>query len=254
MSDASGIPHVTCEAIVQGLQALGITNGDAIQVHSSLSAFGYVEGGAKTVVDALLQLVGTTGTVMVPTFNHGTAEVFDINTTPSTNGAITEALRKRPAAKRSFHPTHSYAVIGPLAKELTAEHFDLVTFDQRSPLGKLASAGGKIVLLGVGMDRNTAVHIGETMANCPCMGQRQSPHFVRMPDGSIVEGWSVLWRDGPCLVEWEPLEMALREQDLIKESIIGAAKVMVMPAAEVIRISYELSCKHCAACTTRPAT
>ena len=118
-------------------------------------------------MDALLTAVGPEGTVMVPTFNHGQAEVFDLRTTPSVNGAITEALRQRPQAYRSLHPTHPLAAIGPLAELLTAEHMHLETFDLRSPLGKLAALGGWILLLGVGMNRNTMgfTHMGAEGAN-----------------------------------------------------------------------------------------
>ena len=91
--------------IVAGLREVGVGEGDLLQVHSSLSSFGYVEGGAKCVVDALLEAVGPSGTVMVPTFNHGRADIFDVATTPSVNGAVTEALRERPEARRSVHPT-----------------------------------------------------------------------------------------------------------------------------------------------------
>ena len=55
------------EDIVRGLGELGLRPGDVVLVHSSLSSFGYVEGGADAVIDALLDAVGPEGTVMVPT-------------------------------------------------------------------------------------------------------------------------------------------------------------------------------------------
>ena len=88
MYDATNKTLVTTADIVAGLHALGIQEGDLLQVHSSLSALGYVQGGAEAVVDALLQAVGASGTVMVPTFNHGTVAVFDPATSPSVSGAI----------------------------------------------------------------------------------------------------------------------------------------------------------------------
>src|SRR5438445_7962273 len=109
--DPTGKTRVTRADLVAGLRAIGIEPGGIIQVHSSLSRLGYVEGGAETVVDALLEVVGPEGTVMVPTFNHGAAEIYDTATTPSVNGAVTEALRRRPEARRSLHPTHPYAAI-----------------------------------------------------------------------------------------------------------------------------------------------
>lgn len=247
-----GRAHVRKEDIVRGLLALGLGEGHLVQVHSSLSSFGYVEGGAEAVVDALIAAVGPTGTVMVPTFNHGQAEIFDVNSTPSVNGAITEALRKRPQAKRSVHPTHPYAAIGPMAEWLTGEHLELDTFDRNSPLGKLADKGGWVLLLGVGMNSNTAAHVGETLARVPCIGYRENPGKVVGPDGALRQAWSVLWRDGPCLLEWDPLEQAMRDTDMIADGRIGDAQVMLMKALDVVQTAFELTRTICPNCPTRP--
>ena len=151
-------PLVTREDIVAGLREIGLQPGDLVQVHSSLSAFGYVEGGADAVADALIETLGPDGTLMVPTFNHGSVEIFDVATSPSSNGKITEVVRLRPEAHRSIHPTHPYAAIGPLAEWLTGEHLDIGTFDWECPLGKLTQRDGLILLLGVGMNSNTIAH------------------------------------------------------------------------------------------------
>jgi aminoglycoside 3-N-acetyltransferase len=250
--DPSDKSRLDRAGIARGLRQIGIRPGDLLQVHSSLSAIGYVEGGADAVVDALLEALGPTGTLMVPTFNHGAAEVFDVQTTPSVNGAITEAVRKRPAAKRSVHPTHPYAAIGPLAEELTCEHLELLTFDERSPLGKLATMGGHVLLLGVGMDRCTAAHIGETMARVPCVGYREFERKVLGSDGTVHTAWAVLWRDGPCSLEWDPLEEAMRRQGMIVDGRIGDAVVQYMRAMDVVHTAYELTKVHCPSCRTRP--
>lgn len=252
MYDPAGKTRVTGQVIVRGLRDLGIGPGALIQVHSSLSALGYVEGGAETVVDALLEAVAPGGTVMVPTFNHGQADVFDVHTTPSINGAVTEAFRKRPEARRSVHPTHPYAAIGPLADWLTCEHLDLLTFDVRSPLGKLAARGGLVVLLGVGMRANTAAHIGETIARVPCIGYREHERKILAEDGSIQTAWSVLWRDGPCLLEWDPLERAMRSEGMIRDGRIGDGEVMVMKAQYVVDTALALTQTICPRCSTRP--
>lgn len=48
------------------LNELGILPGDIVLVHSSLSALGFVEGGAQTVIDTLLSAVGPQGTLLMP--------------------------------------------------------------------------------------------------------------------------------------------------------------------------------------------
>jgi aminoglycoside 3-N-acetyltransferase len=244
-------PAVTRTDLVAGLRDLGLTAGDLVQVHSSLSAFGHVEGGADAVVDALLEAVGPHGTVMVPTFNHGAADIFDIHTSPSTNGAITEALRQRPEAVRSLHPTHPTAALGPLAELLTRNHLPAGTFGLTSPLGKLAAMGGQILLLGVGMSTNTMAHIGETLYGVPCFIEGW-PRRIRDDQGHIIPTVGLYWRDGQCRVEWDALEHALREQRLIRDGRIGHADVHLMPGAAVLGATVRLCQQLCPDCPVRP--
>jgi aminoglycoside 3-N-acetyltransferase len=250
--DPTGKTRVTRADLIAGLRAIGIEPGGIVQVHSSLSRLGYVEGGAETVVDALLETVAPTGTVMVPTFNHGAADIYDPRATPSVSGAVTEALRLRPEARRSDHPTHPYAAIGPHAESLVAGHLEVETFDRRSPLGKLADLGGHVLLLGVRMNANTAAHIGESMAHVHCIGFNLDPRRVRLDDGRVIPAWSAIWRDGPCLIEWEPLEKRMRSRGMIRDGRIGDARVHLMKALDVIEVTYEMTQEICPSCPTMP--
>ena len=250
--DPRGRSRVTRQDLVSGLRELGVPRGALLQVHSSMSRLGYVVGGAETVVDALLETVGPEGTVMVPTFNHGAAEIYDWRTTPSVSGAVTEALRRRPEARRSINPTHPYAAIGPAAEALVAGHLEVDTFDRRSPLGKLAEGGGYVLLLGIGMEANTAAHVGEFMASVHCIGFNEYPRRVRLDDGAVVRAWSVVWRDGPCRIEWAPLEERMRSRQLIRDGRIGEGEVRLMKARDVIETTYEMTGELCPTCPTMP--
>ncbi len=250
MRDATGRTLVRKEDIVSGLAEMGVRKGCLVHVHSSLSAFGHVEGGADTVVDALLETVGPEGTVMVPTFNHGHARIYDIRTTPSTNGAVTEALRKRPEARRSTDPTHPYAAIGFLADRLVEGHLEAGTFSHQSPLGKLAIWGGWVLLLGAEMNSNTAAHVGEVMAHCHCLAPRGRRRKIVDALGHVVEVASGLWRDGPCLIEWEALEGYMRSRDQIEDGKIGDADIHLMRAADVVGGAFTLAQTLCPQCPT----
>ena len=245
--------HVTRADIVAGLRSMGVRSGELIQVHSSLRSFGFVEGGADAVVDALLDLAAPGGTVMMPTFNHGAEYIFDANRSPSYNGAITEALRRRPQAVRSIHATHAYAAIGSLAAELCSGHRDAGTFGMESPLGKLAQRGGWVLLLGVGMNRCTACHIGERAAGAHCIGWDLDPRRIRDPQtGEVVHAAADIWRDGPCKIEWDPLEQRMRGRALIQDGRIGPCHVMRMKAMDVIHVTREMVRGLCPACPTMP--
>ena len=251
MYDPTDKTAVTMQDMIDGLRRIGLQEGDLVQVHSSLSAFGYVEGGPDTVVDALLQVVGPEGTVMMPTFNHGHADVFDIKTTPSTNGAITEALRRRPEAHRSMHPTHPYAAIGSLAQALTHGHLEAGTFAADSPLGRLATWGGWVLLLGVGMGSNTAFHVGEVMARSRCLSPWGSTRRVLDHWGRVVEVSSGMWRDSRCPLETDRIEPLMRSRGLIRDDRIGAADIHLMRAADVIGSAFFLAQKICPTCPVR---
>src|SRR5688572_7012974 len=99
---------VTPTDIVVALRSLGVAPGHLLVVHSSLSSLGRVEGGADAVARALVDAVAPGGTVFVPTFNYGKL-AYDAATTPSLVGAISEATRRLPGARRSLHPTHSWS-------------------------------------------------------------------------------------------------------------------------------------------------
>ena len=53
--------------IVSALKSVGLQNGDSVMVHTSLGQIGYVCGGAQTIIEALIDVVGQNGTIMMPT-------------------------------------------------------------------------------------------------------------------------------------------------------------------------------------------
>lgn len=156
--------NLTKDKILYSLQLAGVVPGDVLLVHSSLSSIGHVEGGAGAVVDALIEAVGPEGTVAVSTLSL--THPFDPENTKSTVGLISETLRHRPNAIRSLHPIHSIAAIGARAEELCRDHDKAATgCGFGTPYIKLRDMGGKILLLGVDMNRNTTLHAIEDLMN-----------------------------------------------------------------------------------------
>lgn len=148
---------ISKQRIITDLQKIGLTVGDSVLVHSSLSKIGFVEGGAKTVVDALFDVVGENGTLLFPTFpakgknktHLQEHPFFDILNTPSQMGSITEYFRKLDNVFRSFHPTDAVCAKGPLAEYYTNSHFGQITpYNENSPFRKLCFKKGKILMLG----------------------------------------------------------------------------------------------------------
>lgn len=160
-------PSVTEERILNDLKKLGVSEGDTLFVHSSLSKIGFVRNGVDAVIDALVDAVGLNGTLMIPCLSiSGTmintlesGIMFDPKTTPTTLGRIPETFRKKPNVARSIHPTHSICACGPKAEWVTEGHEKCsTTFGKGTPFHKLLELDGKILGLGVDLGPVTFYH------------------------------------------------------------------------------------------------
>lgn len=153
------VTQCLCDAFLNA----GIRPGGVLLLHSSLSSLGPVLGGADTVIDALLLALGPSGTLCIPTlsylFSTETLPVFNVLTTPSNVGAISNAFLCRPGVIRSVHPTHSVAAIGHLAHAITKDHLqDRTPVGENSPFRRIKDFGGQIAFLGCGTRCNTSIH------------------------------------------------------------------------------------------------
>ena len=223
-------------------ETLGLETGDEVVVHSSLSSIGWVDGGAEAVVDALVDTVGEGGTVVVPTFTSGYArrKAFDPDTTPSQTGAVSEALRTRPAALRSAHPTHSVSALGPSAQELTADHDYLNSLGRNSPLHRLANRGGKIILVGVGNERNSTLHVAEALANLPYKtGARTA--FVENDDG---EKRQVETSNVGNAAGFPKLDPVAECRGVFTRGTVGNARATVMRGAAILDVASDVLADH----------
>ena len=198
---------LTTAEIAAGLREIGVRAGMQLMVHSSLSRFGFVEGGARAVIDALMEVITPQGTLLMPSFNHGAAfeegapGFYDPSETPTTNGAIPDLFWRLPGVSRSLNPTHPFAAWGRDHQSLTQFHHRTLTMGPESPLGRLCSAGGYGLLLGVGYGSNTFHHVVEMFTNAPCLGQRSEAYPVRLPDGRTVLGRTWGWRASACPID-----------------------------------------------------
>ncbi len=203
LSDSS-VPDVTKDNIIAGLRELGISSGAGVMVHSSLSSFGHVEGGAQTVIEAFMEVLTPEGTLMMPSFNHGGAFAegapgyYDPLETPTTNGTIPDLFWRLPGVYRSLQPTHAFAAWGHDAERYTKYHHRTITMGPESPLGLLQADGGFGVFVGVDYASNSFHHVVEMTLEVPCLGQRTEACPIRLPDGRLVEGRTWGWRERGC--------------------------------------------------------
>jgi aminoglycoside 3-N-acetyltransferase len=235
---------VTRDDVRAGIRELGLA-GLPLCVHSSLRSFGRVEGGADTVVDAILD---EGCTLLVPTFSYwlylvvppegmrparngwdygephespGAGRIFDpeSNTVSQTMGAIPAAVLARPVRVRGRSPICSFAAVGPLAERLVSPQRAL---DVYPPLRLLAASDGWVVLMGVGLERMTLIHLAEERA-----GRTLFRRWANGPDGRPMEV-----EVGGCSEGFGALEPVLAP--LARETTVGESRWRAFPAKAAI--------------------
>ena len=240
--------------LISGFEKIGLKKGDNVIVHTSLKSFGFVCGGPQIVIEALLETVGETGTIMMPTQTwknlDPTAGVhweepqkwwdlirqnwpaYDKNITPTnTMGAVAEMFRKWPGAVRSDHPARSFAALGPNAEYLVKDHDLSDIFGETSPLAKLYKLDGKVLLLGTGYDKNTSIHLADVRAEYP------SKRYANESSAMMVNGmrkwvtYETLVVDGE---DFEQIGAAFEESNPISVTEIGNATVKCMSQRAIV--------------------
>ncbi len=201
------------------LKEVGVKKGQAVMVHTSLSSLGYVCGGAQSVIEALLESVGEEGTVMMPTQSWKNLDpksgvywqepeawwsvirenipAYDKRITPTnTMGAVAEMFRQWPGTLRSDHPARSVAAWGRYAEYLTGNHDLSDIFGDGSPIGRLYELDGYVLLIGVGYDKNTSLHLADARAVYPGKHTVIESSAIRVNGQRVWKSYETLAVDG----------------------------------------------------------
>jgi aminoglycoside 3-N-acetyltransferase len=241
----------TRASLAADLADLGLRDGDTVIVHSSLRAVGWVPGGQVAVVQALLDVLGPEGTLVVPAQTMGNSDpkfwsrppvpeawwpvirehmpAFDPAVSPTVGlGALAEAVRTWPGAVRSNHPHASFAAVGARAAELMATHELESHLGEASPLAALERVGARVLLLGVGFDVCTAFHLAEYRVPSP-----KSLHSCAMFTERGRE-WVTYTDVATNSDDFDKLGAAYEPTATLSRRAVGAADTRLFPAAEAI--------------------
>ncbi|MGW4891467.1 aminoglycoside N(3)-acetyltransferase [Kitasatospora sp. NPDC004240] len=247
-------------ALAARFREIGVERGRVLLVQASLSRLGPVEGGADTVVAALLDALDG-GTLVAYTStpeNSLTSRLFrsvsagwsrerieawradrppfDPGTTPAspTMGVLSERIRRHPGARRSDHPQCSFAAVGELAAEVVRVHDRDCHLGERSPLGRLYELDARVLSIGVGFDRFTGFHLADL--RMPDVAVRHYSCKVRTADGGAE--WVSF--DGPYLddTHFGRLgEEVQAEARGIVRARIGGAECRLVPLVESVDVA-----------------
>lgn len=199
--------YLTRPDLIEDLKRIGLVEGDLVMVHAGVSRIGALINGPDTLIDALLEVVGTSGTVMaytdwdaryedlldgdgcVPEPWRGRIAGYDASRSRAIrdNGVFPEFLRTTPGAKRSANPGASIAAVGEMAGWLASGHVLDYGYGEISPLAKLVEAGGKILMVGAPLDTMTLLHHAEHLARIDGKRVKRCEVPFATPEG-------VVWR------------------------------------------------------------
>jgi len=233
------------EDLTRQLKEMGLKGTDTVLIHSSMKAIGEVEGGADTVLDAWMEYFEK-GLMLLPAHTWaqmgGQYNVYDPETERSCVGILPELFRKRPGVVRSLHPTHSVAAYGAGAQGYVAGEENCNT--PCTPGGcydRLRSVKGKVLLVGVGHERNTFIHSVEEVLNVPNrLTDRPEIFYIAMPDGGRRKVYMRRHYNAmqPHISEdFVKLEQAFYDTEAAKKAKFGDADCILCDAESVFRVT-----------------
>jgi aminoglycoside N3'-acetyltransferase len=234
---------VTKEQLRTALEELGVEKGMTLEVHSSLSSFGELEGGAMTVIDTLEELVTEEGGIFMPALRLSPElpltdddkalgitvkiKILPPDAERTAMGLVADTFRKLPDTFAG-QDTISTAGWGRHGKEALTGGLDYAIHH-----------GGKALLLGVDIYKLTAMHYVEG-ATPEDISKRYEPteavNKIYPPDEWLIECGH------PPVKAWYKIQSAAYEKGLIKEAMIGSCKTMFFDIRDVISI-YESKLK-----------
>jgi aminoglycoside 3-N-acetyltransferase len=237
----------------QEIHALGLPRGAVVIVHSSLSAFGEVEGGPRTVVEALRHSVGNAGTLVVPTFTpqvsdpHPQSLAFDDSliegarrdiplfhdALPTPMGAVANAVLACAGRWRGAHPQASVAALGARAEQITIDQPLVYALGKSSPFERMHDLGAYILLLGVGHNRNSFLHYAESLIPHHRTKLRRFPLVIRNER---------LWVEAPDVgddngTHFPRLGTEADAAGLIRHRMIGSAPCQLMQSVPFVNFA-----------------
>lgn len=227
MSEAS------VSSIVEQLHALGVKRGGVLLAHTSFKAVGPVAGGPRGLIDALRTVLGPNGTLVMPSWTGDDETPFDPKTTPASRdlGVVAGTFWREPGVLRSDHPV-AFAAVGPRAAEIVSGPLPVPPHIPESPIGHVHDASGQVLLIGVGHDANTTLHLAEVLAKVPYGTPK---HITVLKDGRPVR---VDYKENDhCCQRFALADDWLRKRGWQSEGLVGQAPSRLFASRDLVSVA-----------------
>ena len=250
----------TKDDLIEVFGKLGLKKGMAVMVHSSMKSLGFVVNGAIDVIDALLEIIGNEGTLLMPSHTGQLTDPagwknppvpsdyvetvkrymnpFDPKTTPIRNrGVIPQVFLTYPGVYRSHHPLNAVIAKGRQAAYFTQKHPLHSSENMESPIGRLYEQGGYVILIGVTLARCTAMHLAEFTADVPYLKKSSLKVLVRGKGGN--NEFVRLERYPGDSEYFDKVRRDIRCKDMFKDIDFRFGKLIFLPIQPVVDFVVE---------------
>lgn len=260
----TGSRPITVSSLKKDFSRLGLKAGMTVIVHSSMSSLGWVCGGPVAVIQAIEEVLTEEGTLVMPAHSSDNSEpsrwvnppvpeswfepirgetpAFDMDFTPTAwMGKIAETFRKQPGVLRSDHPLYSFCAWGKHKEKITANVPLDFAMGKGSPLERIYELDGKVLLIGVGHENNTSLHLAEHLVDYPGKKFKTEGSAVRQKGERVwIEFEDIEYNDN-C---FEELGKAFTETGKEIRGRVGLAECRFMNQREAVDFAGSWLMKH----------
>lgn len=226
---------VTVAELEEQLRSLGVERGGILLVHTSFRAVRPVEGGPRGLLAALRAALGPGGTLVLPAWTEDDDAPLDPAATPAARdlGVVADTFWRLPGVLRSDHP-FALAAAGPRAAEIVLGPLPLPPHAAASPVGRVWELDGQVLLLGVGHEADTTLHLAELVAGVP---YRVPRHCTVLRDGRPVR--VEYGENDHCCARFALADGWLRERGRQAEGPVGHAHARLARSRDVVAVAVE---------------
>ena len=222
---------VSQKQLTRQLLDLGVAPGGVLLVHTAFSQVKPVEAGPLGLIAALLAALGPEGTLVMPSMTDDDDHPFDPRHTPCIGmGVVANTFWQLPDVLRSDSP-HAFAAQGPQASRITAPHPVEVPHGLDSPVGRVYELDGQVLLLGVGHDANTTIHLAETLAG---VRYRRQKYVLLLTEGRVTR-FDYTEIDH-CCQNFNLVGGWLETEKLQRRGRIGYAEARLIRSRDIVKV------------------
>jgi aminoglycoside N3'-acetyltransferase len=235
MDDQTARREVSRADLANQLRGLGVEQGGILLVHTSFRAVRPIERGPAGLIEALRSVLGPDGTLVMPSWTGDEDVPFDPAATPAATdlGVVADVFWRLPGVTRSHHP-FAFAATGPQAERVTSDPLPLPPHRPESPVGRVHELDGQVLLLGVGHDADTTLHLAECLADVP---YRVPKHCTVLQDGRWLRvDYS---ENDHCCARFALADEWLRMRGLQTEGRVGHAQARLARARDIVNVALD---------------